>query len=514
MSTSAPNSITKCNAIAFRIDENSSSLNSALHSDLNFALPSRPKCTSVTNSNSGLQKTSENPPRSSSLGIPAVGSSHGENSYRQIVNTTPSTPGRKPRDVQTDLKFQRLRTAGRIKPHKRIAQCCRAVVPDALYVAGRVNPDNDSAYFRNTVRCENPNCPHCGPAKREQERQELTAALAAAQERGWFQVMVTPTIRHHMGNDLNEFADGLQACMNRLFSGRWWVDFKAKYLLTDKIKVWEVTYGANGWHVHQHILIFTEMEIAGHTLNRMSQELAVRWVEICEKLGFQASLEHGLDVVAAQSEIAAYIAKYGKEPKTSEWGVEAELTKAEFKHARREGMSVPELLAAANGEAPALAKLAAIHPDMERDELVKKAERLWSEHYDVFEHRPHINWGQAKKNLEVERRVLEIQEASQQPDNSYDMVLIERGENWSKVHGGYAGEDLRSGLLEVLRTRNPYLVMQWASLHQVRLEVQDIAFERWHQEHREWQAPPGDGWRLVAGGRAEARAPAAPVPKQ
>lgn len=72
--------------------------------------------------------------------------------------------------------------------------------------------------------------------------------------------------------------------------------------------------------------------------------LADRWLSSLEKFGFDASYEHGLDVKTADSEIAEYITKYGREPKEKTWGVEHEIASSHSKRGRGDGLTPFQLL--------------------------------------------------------------------------------------------------------------------------------------------------------------------------
>jgi hypothetical protein len=416
--------------------------------------------------------------------------------------------GVKPQQLQKRQKNKRVRKAGKLLPGEKIASCQLAVAPEYQYVTLNVNPADCSSRWHGLVCCQSYSCPHCAAARSEHDRHELTVALAAATKRGWHPVMVTPTMSHNMFQPLDINRDQLANAFDRCFSGRWWQDVQEEYQLQCKVKMWETTFGKNGWHPHMHILIWSAIELNDYALAGLQKTLALRWVEILSKLGRWATLEHGLTVEAADSKIADYIAKWGHEPSEQSWGVESEMTKSHLKKNRLDGMTPFELLGAAAGESDRLEKLSHILKGQNREQLENRAGRLYVEYFKAFKGKPRLHWGKTKDLLGLDRELelyAQAEAEAQQPTSPelepYPMVMIERGCEWVKVTGGYKGEDLRCDLSEVCETLNPYLVRQWLADRQIVATIPGVAWERFNQlGGRTWHSL-GDDWRPVAGGR-------------
>ncbi|MEK5772103.1 rolling circle replication protein, Rep63 protein, partial [Acinetobacter variabilis] len=100
-----------------------------------------------------------------------------------------------------------------------------------------------------------------------------------------------------------------------------------------KIKGLEVTYGANGWHPHHHVLL-----LASHhdlLFKNYASELTELWIKACVKSGLNApSMQHGLDLRNG----------YYAEQYVSKWGIEDEITKGNIKKGRNGSYSPFDLL--------------------------------------------------------------------------------------------------------------------------------------------------------------------------
>ncbi|WP_205353191.1 hypothetical protein, partial [Janibacter anophelis] len=100
-----------------------------------------------------------------------------------------------------------------------------------------------------------------------------------------------------------------------------------------KIKAFEVTYGQNGWHPHNHVLLLTNHELRDFQEER--EELSKLWIQCCVKSGLNApSMEHGLDI-----RDGTYAEKY-----VSKWGLEHEMTKGHVKQGRNGSLTPFDLL--------------------------------------------------------------------------------------------------------------------------------------------------------------------------
>jgi hypothetical protein len=286
------------------------------------------------------------------------------------------------------------------------------------------------------------------------------------------------------------------------------MDMQEEYQIKCKIKTWETMFGNNGHHPHLHILMWSGLDLNDYAFAGLEKTVGLRWLETLKKLGGSALLEYGISIETADSKIADYIAKWGHEPSEASWGIESEMTKSHLKKNNLEGMTPFELLGASAGEADQLEKLARIFKGLNRSELEARAGQLYVEYFRAFKGKARLHWGKTKEllNLDQELKLYAEAEAARQQSMApemepYPMVMIERGQEWTKITGGWKGEDLRADLMEVCETLNPYLVRQWLADRQIIGIIPDLAWERFDQlGGRDWQSP-GAGWIPAAGGR-------------
>jgi len=232
----------------------------------------------------------------------------------------------------------------------RLNGCCIRTVPGGWGVDVVRNPATNSAHFVGLEQCSRVwTCPVCSQRISNQRRQELSEALAAAQLRGWTPILVTYTLSHQYSDLLEHTIDALQRSLRAFKSGRAWQDIKREYGIQGGIKALEVTFGENGWHPHVHELMFLDVPKDRLNTAALQNWLVDRWIAMLEKQGKSASFARGVDVRTADSDIADYIAKWGREPKEQTWGAEHEMSRAPNKKAHRDGLTPFQLLECVSG---------------------------------------------------------------------------------------------------------------------------------------------------------------------
>lgn len=130
-------------------------------------------------------------------------------------------------------------------------------------------------------------------------------------------VFLTLTMRHKRGQELEDlWTRGISAAWGASTSGSGWVNDQQKYgvwvpreIKTGKkagetvwgfrvgyARVVETTYGANGWHVHIHALLFVRPDITGKEAMALADSMYSRWSAALVDAGFDAPIiEHGRD---------------------------------------------------------------------------------------------------------------------------------------------------------------------------------------------------------------------------
>jgi len=166
-------------------------------------------------------------------------------------------------------------------------------------------------------------CPICAAKISERRRAELERAIEQAKQLGLQVMLLTLTIPHGMGDDVGTITDNLIDSWDSIKRNRAGRTLRDQIELVGTIRAMEVTYGANGFHPHLHILLFIKSDVRPSEVQRLYAPL---WQSACVKQGLpRPSDRHGCKVDDG-SKAAAYVAKGG-------WGLESEMTKGHTKTA-------------------------------------------------------------------------------------------------------------------------------------------------------------------------------------
>ncbi len=205
-------------------------------------------------------------------------------------------------------------------------------------------------------------CPICESIISERRSNELRSAFKQAKAQGLCIQLLTFTIRHEFGDDIEDLRPKLSSAQQQFFNGTPWKKCKARYGIVAYVRSLECRYGANGWHPHFHFIIFSEKPLPNTKLldnNAQSKrwrklDLAQqseewlwflnRWSNMCEKVGLQRPNEYGLDIRDG-SQAYDYICKYGldgerlttdgKVKKQLTWDMADEVTKGNKKDGKK-----------------------------------------------------------------------------------------------------------------------------------------------------------------------------------
>lgn len=371
-----------------------------------------------------------------------------------------------------------LATGRRLLPNERIAQCQSAIAPEQQFAEIRVDDHAEGARFHNLVRCESSSCPWCARARSEQDRHELSIAIAQAEKKGWYPVLLTFTLSHHITDKLTDLERGLRKAFDRAFSGRWYQDFKHEWFMVGKITARETTRGVNGWHPHLHVLAFFERDYDTVTLMAMHAAISRRWREKAKFSGFSASQQYGVDVRNAKSDIASYIAKFGREPADYSWSAEHEMSLHVYKKPKMGGVTPFQLLGAAAGIADDLIAVSRVMAGNVAA-LRVKASAAYAEFFHAMKRRARLHWGSMWQLLEMDAALADF--AHDNPPKEADtwvMFFCPRGEIWNFLRGIKTGNDLRADLLAVCATRDAWQVRSWLLEHGIQGGIPPDAFKR------------------------------------
>lgn len=155
-------------------------------------------------------------------------------------------------------------------------------------------------------------------------------------------IFQTLTMRHHKGQSLGELWEGLSYAWQRLNSGGAAKAEAAKYAQAGFIRVVELTYGRNGWHIHIHILRFLETPPSENEVKAWANAQFERWSKALASKGLETPMRDAQDFKLTRNaeDLAKYLTKqahYGGK-------LGMELTSAETKKAKRGGRKPFEIL--------------------------------------------------------------------------------------------------------------------------------------------------------------------------
>jgi len=191
----------------------------------------------------------------------------------------------------TTRQAERRRAQGflrRITTVARVEGCGNAIGAE-VRLRGAVGPQGTTAGMAGLATCGSVwVCPVCASKIAMTRTDDLEAGIRHWAEHGGSFSMLTLTLQHSSGDRLAELWDALSGAWRRFVS-----DGSAKRLRTSLgvvgyHRTTEATYGANGWHVHLHVLYFLEGSVSDLLARADSGALVARWVAAVEAVGYRA----------------------------------------------------------------------------------------------------------------------------------------------------------------------------------------------------------------------------------
>ncbi len=238
------------------------------------------------------------------------------------------------------LRFALQAGARDLLPSAAVASCLRRPIPGVLGVSVLYSKEYGCAHLGGLILCKSVwMCPVCGAKVSERRREDLSAGVAAW---GGSLSLVTLTLQHKLSDPLSALLPVLLGSARALRQGAGWKSIATRASLVGTVRALEVTDGPHGYHPHLHLLCFHDCPTgaAGDVVRRFEQGIQARWVAVVGRLGGVAS-KLAIDVRSATAEVAAYVAKFQREPR---WTVAHELAKSGSKNARGSGRSLAALL--------------------------------------------------------------------------------------------------------------------------------------------------------------------------
>lgn len=265
----------------------------------------------------------------------------------------------------------------------RVRKCGRVTHNGTGQVALRLS--NGRAGFAGLVTCGSVWAePVCNSKIMARRRMEFSAAAALHQSKGGSLVFTTQTLRHSKSDTLADLWSVLAYCSNATTTGAPWLRLKSRLGIVGYVRVVEVTYGRNGWHVHLHTLWFLTGKVTDSTARELGQALYARWRAAAVRKGMRAPLPIGQDShlvtgAGAAEEVAQYFTKTDHGAEAMAW---------ELSHAQGKGSRVP------GATVPVWALL-----DRIRQEGCAESLGLWHEYERASKGRRCVNWSRGLRAL-------------------------------------------------------------------------------------------------------------------
>lgn len=222
---------------------------------------------------------------------------------------TGDTP-KKTRAQSRQELFRLQRHAAAILPRERVSKCRWTVADNSIgvRVVRREHEGEFRARFSGLQTCGSVwQCPICSRNVSETRRRELNEALAEARSQGMGVFLMTLTFQHNRGERLKPLLAALKDARKHFTQSRAWRNLKPN--IAGTIAALEVTHGANGWHPHFHILLFTTGEL---TLERLMalHGLSDQWLASLRSFGRDGN-GAAFDLDLTGNAAGSYVAKWG-----------------------------------------------------------------------------------------------------------------------------------------------------------------------------------------------------------
>ena len=131
-------------------------------------------------------------------------------------------------------------------------------------------------------------CPVCSAQILTHRALEIGSVLGQAVTEGRALGFGTFTMRHRQGQRLAKLWDSAGRAWGRATSGGSWQRVKLAYGVEGWVRVWEVTDGRNGWHVHVHFVVVLPGDATSADLDAVCRGMYERWSRGLVAAGLEA----------------------------------------------------------------------------------------------------------------------------------------------------------------------------------------------------------------------------------
>lgn len=246
----------------------------------------------------------------------------------------------------------------------RVQICLKRKIDKNNLVNVCFNESTSKAHYGNVIRCGSVwVCPVCAKKITEHRRSELKninsmwkkgitlyspeklpenfigAPVHHSTEVKGFTYLLTLTSPHYAYQNLSLLRERMRDAKELFFGGKKNASLFQKQLgKIFHVTNLEVTYGQNGWHPHNHILIFSDKYLSIQEFTKIKILLADHWANCLSKVGIR-KLKGDEKYIACDLSDGTYAEQY-----VSKWGIESEMTKGHLKQGRESSITPFDLL--------------------------------------------------------------------------------------------------------------------------------------------------------------------------
>lgn len=309
-----------------------------------------------------------------------------------------------PQGIQRLHDFLLQDQSAKLLPHERVSNCLKKRIDKNKNRTVMLNEVRQKMHYGNVQRCGSLwICPVCAKKISEHRRDELQKGLSIWRSQGHYAYLMTLTFSHHQGQPLSFLLEGQRKALKRFYETTKVQAIFKKIGVQFKIKALEITYGSNGWHPHNHVLLLSTKYLGITAFVDVEKELAELWIKACNKSGLDSpSMRYGLDL-----RDGSYAEQY-----VSKWGLEQEMTKGHIKKGRKNSNTPFDLL-----------QLSISEEKVHGRETVK----LWQEFGIASKRKRQLEWGRGLKKYlgldEVEDQEI-VDETEKQSIQVYEVPAL------------------------------------------------------------------------------------------
>jgi len=337
---------------------------------------------------------------------------------------------------QTLLRYALQAEARAILPHEQVAKC--HWVPYSATVEVLFDPEHQKPHYGGVCTCHSVwHCTVCSAKISERRREDTTWAIERMNELDYRVYMVTCTIKHGRYDSLEQLLTGFLDAHRGLSGNTAGRRIKRDFGIIGTIRALETTWGqGTSWHPHAHQLVFVGNQEVDE--DELEERLWKAWQTEAKRVGLTVHRK-GFDFNRTRGAAGDYVAKWGREPIRTPWGVEHEVTKAHIKQSRQSDRYTP------------FGMLRAIH-EGGHDELIPR----FREYAMYFKGKSQVRWS---KGLAAMMGLKDLTDEEIASESRVEAILLGRitREQWKYV----LANDTRADLLLIAKQGDWSLVVDF-----------------------------------------------------